>query len=259
MKETVRRLLDFLFPRRCVVCGEELETDQRNLCAACRSDIPYTYNWNMELNPMSRKINERIAEWLTTQPDIFFKSSGPNRYVHFSNACALFLYRAGSKYRELTVSIKYYRHFDVARELGYELGVKMAAPAPDGTPSAYSDVDCIIPVPLHPLRRLTRGYNQAELLAQGIAEGLKIKNVDTQILKRVRYTKTQTKLSTEAKAQNVSDAFDLTPNHQLQTHHHILLVDDVFTTGSTMLACYKALRPHFDGKISFAALAMYSE
>ena len=102
------------------------------------------------------------------------------------------------------------------------------------------DVDAVVPVPLHWTRKWARGYNQAEIIARAVARetGVPIK---TDILKRTRRTKTQTKVGIADKGANVRNAF------QVQDHHpdgmvHILLVDDVFTTGSTLGECFKALR-----------------
>lgn len=270
----IGELLDFLFPRRCVVCARELAVGEVSICSECLSDVPYTYFWSLELNPMAVKINGKIEEWLVENNNF--------SYVPFSQACALMFYRHGSAYRDIPMQIKYYRNFDVARLFGRDLGSRMAA-----FPQ-YADVDCIIPVPLHLLRRLKRGYNQAELLARGIAEGMAAAlpapaapappapaahvapAVRTDILKRRKYTRTQTLLSAEAKLRNVDSAFVVSPKWlqsrgtaqptsalTLSQFHHILLVDDVCTTGATMFECYKVLRAVYPGKISFATLSYF--
>lgn len=284
----IGELLDFLFPRRCVVCARELAVGEVSICSECLSDVPYTYFWSLELNPMAVKINGKIEEWLVEREASASASAAasadasPGDYVPFSQACALMFYRHGSAYRDIPMQIKYYRNFDVARLFGRDLGSRMAA-----FPQ-YADVDCIIPVPLHLLRRLKRGYNQAELLARGIAEGIaaalpspeapvqpapavrEAPAVRTDILKRRKYTRTQTLLSAEAKLRNVESAFIVSPKWlqsrstaqptsalTLSQFHHILLVDDVCTTGATMFECYKVLRAVYPGKISFATLSYF--
>lgn len=251
----IGELLDFLFPRRCVVCARELAAGEVSICSECLSDVPYTYFWSLELNPMAVKINGKIEEWLVErEASVSAADASPGGYVPFSQACALMFYRHGSAYRDIPMQIKYYRNFDVARLFGRDLGSRMAA-----FPQ-YADIDCIIPVPLHLLRRLKRGYNQAELLARGIAEGMANKvKVRTDILKRRKYTRTQTLLSAEAKLRNVESAFVVSPKTtlELSQFHHILLVDDVCTTGATMFECYKVLRAVYPGKISFATLSYF--
>lgn len=258
----IGELLDFLFPRRCVVCARELAAGEVSICSDCLSDVPYTYFWSLELNPMAEKINGKIEEWLVEREASASAAAegsasagtSPGGYVPFSQACALMFYRHGSAYRDIPMQIKYYRNFDVARLFGRDLGSRMAA-----FPQ-YADVDCIIPVPLHFLRRLKRGYNQAELLARGIAEGMANKvKVRTDILQRRKYTRTQTLLSAEAKLRNVDSAFAVNQKTilELSQFHHILIVDDVCTTGATMFECYKVLRAVYPGKISFATLSYF--
>ena len=110
-------------------------------------------------------------------------------------------------------------------------------------------------MPLHWARRLKRGYNQAEILAGEIAQAIG-KPLRIDILMRKRRTVTQTKLSVEAKTRNVAGAFSVRPGIKTTDLFHILLVDDVFTTGSTIYACFSALRETFPPpvRISVACL-----
>ena len=105
----------------------------------------------------------------------------------------------------------------------------------------YSDVDTVIPVPLHWSRKWSRGYNQAEIIARELARGLGAE-LNPGALVRNRRTSTQTRLSLEEKASNVSGAFSLRRGIDLSEYSHILLVDDVFTTGATLYSCYKTMR-----------------
>ena len=156
------------------------------------------------------------------------------------------------------------------------LGQRLAA-APQ-----FTDVDLVIPVPLHWTRRWSRGYNQAEILARAICKAMSIPGgtssglpgmtssaipgqprnrpeVRTDLLVRARRTRTQTRLSVEEKARNVASAFRVpepSGAKALASARHILLVDDTFTTGATLYACYAALRPHTSARISIATLAV---
>ncbi len=118
----------------------------------------------------------------------------------------------------------------------------------------WSDVDAVIPVPLHWTRRWNRGYNQAELLAAALADSLGA-SLCSDVLLRRRRTQTQTKLELGEKAGNVSGAFAVNTEAAFSARH-ILLVDDIFTTGSTLAECFTVLRQSFqeEVRISIATL-----
>ena len=121
----------------------------------------------------------------------------------------------------------------------------------------FEDVDVIIPVPLHWTRRWKRGYNQAEVVAGAIAEHLDV-DLRTDILKRSRRTRTQTKVDPSQKSENVRGAFSVNETRwQEENYRHIVLVDDVFTSGSTLHNCFLALRSVLpvSVRISVATLA----
>lgn len=120
----------------------------------------------------------------------------------------------------------------------------------------FSDVDAVIPVPLHWRRKWKRGYNQAETIAAGVASILEVP-LRNDLLKRIRHTTTQTQMEIAEKAANVHDAFKAFPSGELK---HILIIDDVFTTGSTLYACYAALRSVYlpPVRISIAVLGFVS-
>jgi ComF family protein len=121
----------------------------------------------------------------------------------------------------------------------------------------FKDADLIVPVPLHWSRKWKRGYNQAEILAQGIAMEMRIP-VRTDLLRRIRRTATQTRLGIEAKGANVAGAFcaNIKKPDTIKGVRHVILIDDVFTTGSTMTECFMALRQVLpkDVRISVATL-----
>ena len=119
-----------------------------------------------------------------------------------------------------------------------------------------------MPVPLHWSRKWKRGYNQAEILAQGIAMEMRIP-VRTDLLRRIRRTATQTRLGIEAKGENVAGAFcaNIKKPDTIKGIRHVILIDDVFTTGSTMTECFMALRKVLppEVRISIATLAFVGE
>ena len=317
-----RALGDLLMPRRCLVCGEVLETLHENngkvlptegdsplspkgwspssgkggvgtdsllahLCPACAEDLPETWFWGWEENPAEQHLWHRVG------------------IVH---AASLYFYRQQSEYTRLVQAVKYDGNLRLGRVLGRELGIRMRAagrfsrPMKDPvTGEMIPGIQAIVPVPLHPLRRWKRGYNQAEVIARGLAEGLAgresvcegqtcrrlfsftlskqsgaggaknpersnssggddirtILPVVTDLLRRARYTRTQTKLSAEEKQRNVAGAFVLRPKAiarlQAQGIRHLLIVDDVMTTGATLSEAIKPLLPHF--RVSVATIA----
>lgn len=126
------------------------------------------------------------------------------------------------------------------------------------TQEHFRDVDLIVPVPLHWTRRFTRGYNQAEHIAKGLARGMG-RPLETGLLVRERRTKTQTRVGVEGKMMNVRGAFAVREEvaQKWADVKHVVVVDDVFTTGATTFECWRVLREHFGPslRISVATLA----
>lgn len=240
--EAVSAFLDILLPRTCLVCGERLALREKHLCVNCLADLPRTCYTNMSRNRMSERFNAFVQRDLDS--DLI---SAP---VPYSYGASLFHYRASTGYRNITKSLKYHGNIAAGEYFAGMLAEEMAASG------LYRDVDAVIPVPLHWTRSWSRGYNQAEVIGGVIASALGAP-LRTDILRRLRRTKTQTKLSIEGKTLNVYGAFGVRKGVDLQEYSHILLVDDVFTTGATLHSCYHALREKVSPatRISVATLA----
>lgn len=210
---------------------------EEHLCIECRADLPLTHFETLSHNPMADRLNS-----LT---DI-------GKYEAYAYATALFFYNKENGYDRITKSLKYHRNFRAGQYFARMLGERMKSSP------LFSDVDTIIPVPLHILRRIVRGYNQAEVIAVELARILDAR-VETGALRRISRTSSQTGLNAEQKALNVSGAFG--PGRSLEKikekTSHALIVDDVFTSGATSAACYKLLRQYFPPsvRISIATLA----
>lgn len=237
-------MADLLLPRLCIVCGERLITAEKHLCLKCLSDLPSTYFWTQDHNPMADRFNDLLQARLTLNSTFQFEK--------YSYAVSLMYYKEGGDYCQIQHEIKYEGNRAAGQYFGRMLGQRIAQS------SFLNDIDTVIPVPLHWRRQWKRGYNQAEIIARAVAECLGA-TVRTDILYRTRQTKTQTKLSIEEKAANVAMAFGVRDSFLFNPDciRHILLVDDVFTTGSTLMACFTALRSVFPPsvRISVATLA----
>ena len=246
MRRSLKAVADLLLPRTCIACGKALLLEEEHLCSDCLSDLPLTRFHLLRHNLMADKFNEIIQKHLET---IWASETPANvpleRYAY---ATALFFYDTGSGYSHITHRLKYDGNISVGRHFGRMLGEEIMR-----TPW-MQNVDAIIPVPLHWRRRWKRGYNQAEIIAEAISSVTGVA-LYRNILKRQKYTKTQTLLDVSSKADNVRGAFVAHPANGCEIRH-ILLVDDVFTTGSTLWACFEALREIFpaDVRISVATL-----
>ena len=291
----LRAVLDLLIPRKCIVCEKTMEISEKHLCRKCLEDLPRTYYWLRKFNPMADRFNaliqedlenplnnqsaEAILEDLNIHCGDDITNNISSTRTDYAYAAALFFYRAENNYSQISRELKYHGDIPAGEFFGQKLGQVIAAG------EHFSDVDAVIPVPLHWTRKWSRGYNQAEVIAREVAATLGAE-LRTDILERCRRTHTQTKLTIEGKAANVQGAFRVCPDlldsqprpcesssNRLRPCFkkagtsdpsglkHLLLIDDVFTTGSTIHACYQALRSVFPPsvRISVATLAFVGE
>lgn len=232
-KTSASAIADLALPRVCVVCGQALMPGERHICLECLADLPLTRFCGMSHNPMAdlynKKIEEKAAPSTATPPSYQFSA-------------ALFYYNSTSPYRKITQALKYHRDFGAGRMFARMLGKELKESG------LYKDVDLVVPVPLHWTRKLGRGYNQAETIAAEVAEELGAKHLPKALV-RCRRTGSQVSLSGKDRAGNMSGAFRVSRASGLAGVRHLLLIDDVFTTGSTLTACYEALREVIPAKI----------
>ncbi len=214
LKKLLRALADLLMPRVCVVCGRQLLDCEQDLCVGCRSELPLTLFWDLPRNPMADRFNALVEA---------------PAYVH---AAALFYY--SGDYSNITRALKYRRNFGCGRRMARQLGERLAAAG--WTP------ELVCCVPLHWTRRWKRGYNQAEVIGREVAAALGAR-FEPRLLRRVRRTGSQTRLLAEERLANVAKAFEIRPGllSGLKAGAGILIIDDVFTTGATLAACYSAV------------------
>ena len=165
------------------------------------------------------------------------------------NASASYFFRKGNRVQKLVHQVKYYGNKEMGTVLGREMGKTLHD-------SSFNQIDVIVPVPLHLQKFRLRGYNQSEWIAKGIAEIFR-KPLDAKTLVRHFYTDSQTRRKRFDRWENVDSGFGLT-NHDTFAGQHILLVDDVITTGSTLEACVHAVLTAPETKVSVVALAFTS-
>ncbi len=223
----VHAFAGFLFPRYCVVCGRRLVTGEEYLCSGCLLEMPTVRCKSYFDNDMAQKF------W---------------GLVPMEKATAIFYYRHGSPYTRLLFEMKYHDNISVCRALGRFMAAKLESKG------FFDGINVIVPVPLAAERYKQRGYNQSEELARGIASitGLR---VETRSVRRVVSNPSQTVMRPEERMDNVRGIFEVTDAAAL-SGCHVLLVDDVMTTGATLLSCAETIFASCSIRLSVLTLAM---
>lgn len=228
LTQTAEMLQDFLsliYPNLCLSCENVLMKQEHLICTNCLIQLPRTYYHLVSDNPVEM---------------IFWGR------VKIEKATSWFTFQKGSRYQKLMHQLKY----KGMRVVGVELGRKFGAELLEN--NYFGEVDFLIPVPLHPKKEQKRGYNQSLAIADGMAQMLK-KDICTDILVRNYYSETQTRKGRFERWENVSELFGVINNEKL-VGKHVLLVDDIITTGSTIEACAAALLKSSNVKVSVATL-----
>lgn len=222
----LRDVFDFLFPPLCLNCASNLYHPEKNLCIDCRMELPRTDYERHHENPMFRSFVGRF----------------PLEY-----AAAWLHFQKGGMVQKLMHEFKYRDRPDLARYLGQILAAEWRQAPILRAP------DVIVPVPLHPRKRRKRGYNQAEAIALGLAEGCG-KPLVKDALKRSVYKNSQTREQRFNRWAQVKSVFSLADADAL-AGLHVLLVDDVMTTGATLEACLQVMKQAPESRFSVLTLA----
>ncbi|MCU7551630.1 ComF family protein [Chitinophagaceae bacterium LB-8] len=226
-KTLLEALLHLIFPHLCAGCRSDLLNRDHQLCLECISSLPETSFHLHADNPVERIFWGRIPVTVATAQYYFTKESMMQHLVH---------------------QLKYKGN----KELGFYLGTLMAQCLAET--NRFAGIDALVPMPLHPSRERKRGYNQATVLCEGIASILQVP-VLQQIIIRNHHTETQTHKSRIERWQNMEGSFTLTNEASIEGKH-ILLVDDVITTGATVEACAAELLKAKNLRLSIAALCI---
>ena len=227
-KEIKESLLHLLFPHVCAGCGSDILSEQNILCMRCMNAMPET---NFELhagNPVEKIFWGRLP---------------------IINATAQFYFTKESLMQHLMHQFKYKGNKELGLQLGRIVGSQLLL-------SNRFLVDALIPLPLFPAKEKRRGYNQATLICQGIAEYMNVPVLQDVVI-RPQHTDTQTKKGRIERWKNIEGKFVLAKPEAI-TNKHVLLVDDVVTTGATLEACGNELLKAPNSQLSIATLCMAS-
>lgn len=210
---TLRSLVNTYFPRFCCVCGKRLYCGEEHTCSNCLLDLPRTRLYGKKNNIIERLLWDDV--------------------IYTQRANSFMYYYQKSPYCNIFFHFKYYNHPHIAVAYGRIMAAELL------NTGFFDGIDCMVPIPLSRQRFRKRGYNQSERLAEGIRQITGIP-IDTHSVVRCTNNVSQTQLSDIERWDNVEEIFQLTDADTLQ-NKHILIVDDMITTGSTIRSCAHAI------------------
>lgn len=225
-KHSVQSLVQLLYPHHCLGCGVDYINKNEYLCSRCIHNLPETGFFQDGRNPVERCFDGRIP-------------------IEAAGAC--YYFTKESQIQQLLFLLKYRGNKDAGLFLGRMMGYALKKSA------LFQEVDLLVPLPLNRIKEFKRGYNQAAVICQGIQD-VWFKPLLTNAVIRKRFTETQTRQNRIARWQNMEGVFEVAQPEKLM-HKHILLVDDVITTGATLEACGSYILSLPGTKLSIAAAA----
>jgi len=230
IKDIVSDAMHLFYPHICTGCGSDLISKDSLLCLSCINDLPHTHFAEFADNPIERIFTGRL----------------PVRAAHSE-----FYFSKGQLLQQLIHLLKYKNNKEIGHYLGELMGNSLLKS------SRFSNIDYLVPLPLYPDKEFKRGYNQSEIICNGIQAATRIPVMVKNVI-RQRPTETQTRKHRAERWQNVEGSFSI-KNPGSLTGKNILLVDDVITTGASLEACAREILKIPGTTISFAALAHASK
>ena len=221
--------LNLLFPRFCHGCSKELLANEKIICTLCLHELPLT---------LSHKERENVSK------KVFYGR------VNIENAVSFLVFEKKGTVQKLIHDLKYKGYQEIGGFFGRWLGNEIREQ------KNFKNITAVVPVPLHKTKLRKRGYNQVERFGREIARILEVPYVDTVLVKKTS-TKTQTIKKRFARWGSMEETF-MIENPQILEHHHVLLVDDLVTTGATLEACALNLLKISGTKVSIATMAIAS-
>lgn len=226
----LKDIINFVFPRYCVMCGDRLGTEEEYICVACRRHLPLTRSHLRRDNPIERLFWYQLP---------------------IERATSFLLYD-GAAFRKIVYRFKY---FD-SPKLGTFLGKMMATSL--AKDNFFDGVDVLIPVPLSRKKLLKRGYNQCLYIAQGVSEVTGIPVDTSSVERKSDNNPAQATLSHERRKENVANVFRLCRPEAVEGKH-VMVIDDIITTGSTIMSCCREIASQGNVRISILSLAYAGE
>ena len=224
-KQLSKGIVHLFFPNLCDGCRSPLLNSEEVICLNCETHLSRTNFHHIHSNETALRLSGRIP---------------------FEHATSLAYFTSDGLLQHLIHGLKYADKKKNGIFLGKEIG--------NAIHKLNWDIDTIVPVPLHKRKQAKRGYNQSEIIANGISEILKIQVISNALI-RTRNTETQTDKTREQRIENVKDAFEL-KRPELVKGKHLLIVDDVLTTGATLESCALALLTINGVKVSIASAGL---
>ena len=225
----LRDVASLFLPRTCLACGRVLLENEGSVCLACRYNMPLPNFAKRKDNPI-KLLFENVLD--------------------VESAAAMFWFVGGTEWQRIVHNFKYHGRWFFAQKMGEWMGEELL------DSGNFDDIDLIVPIPLHYRRRLHRGYNQSEQLALGVGRKMGVE-CDFRSMRRCHYNDSQTSKSRSERWENVEEIFEVRRVEKLRGKH-ILLIDDVLTTGATMASCASAIVKACEGdvRISIATLTV---
>src|SRR5690554_107962 len=226
-KQYFKGFISLIYPHSCVTCGKEMNDQNQHFCFLCEQNLHFTSF-------------EKYEEY-SVADEVFWGR------LNIENVYALLYYENGNSTKEILHHIKYKEGKDLGHFMGKMIGERLK------NHPKYTNIDALVPIPVHSKKEFSRGYNQSLLIAKGMSETLEIPIVDA--LYRKTHDESQTRKSKEERYRNVKGKFGLKEG-ALAAYQHVLIVDDVLTTGSTLEFASRAVMESGEVKVSLATVAV---